>query len=140
MKTWDLTQKTPTEPLGNEVPTESVRVYNEETGKWEQKQQIKLVDDLEALRVRIDANLQIIKGELDDPQQGVDYFGIILANTPLQMKVQEISRVVMNIPGVSSITLTEAKQNPKTSTLSMRFLIQSVYGELDYNKSFEVGA
>lgn len=125
MRTWDLTQKTPTSN-GNELKLEFG--------------QIKLVSDLDALRVKIDSNLQVIKGELDDADKGVDYFGIVLSNTPLQMKVQEISRVVMDIPEVASITLLDAKQDPRTHVLTLHFLIKSVYGDLDYNKAFEVTA
>ena len=123
MKSWYLTEKTPTSN-GNDLTT--------------QFGQIKMVEGLEALRARIDAELQIVKGELQDPEAGVDYFGIIMANVPLQMKAQEITRVVMNIPDVQSITLVGATQNKQTHTLNMRFLIQSTYGSIDYNKDFEV--
>lgn len=123
MKSWYLTEKTPTSN-GNDLAT--------------QFGHIKTVEGLEALRVRIDAELQIVKGELQDPEAGVDYFGIILSNVPLQMKAQEITRVVMKIPDVQSITLVGATQNKRTHALTMNFLIQSTYGTLEYNKDFEV--
>lgn len=122
MKTWYLTPKTPTDN-GNDLTSE----YGV----------IKTVTDIEALRVRIDAALQVIKGEVDDFSQGVDYFGIIFSNTPISMKVQEISRVISSIEGVKSLTFVDAVSNKRTQTLSFYFTINSVYGDFNYDTTFE---
>lgn len=99
--------------------------------------QLKLVEDLEALRVRIDAALQIVKGELDDPTQGVDYFGIIFSNTPMSMKIQEITRVIMLQDGVENVEFTNASFDKRTQTLHFEFHIYSVYGDFDYDRTFD---
>lgn len=122
MNTWNLTKKTETDP-GNDVYSE----YG----------LISMSSDLEALRTVIDANLQVIKDEVPDSTKGVDYFGIIFSNTPLQMKIQEITRVISNIDGVNDVYFLNATQNPRTHTLTMSFQIQSVYGVLEYNKNIE---
>lgn len=119
MKTWDLTQKTPTDN-GNDV-TMSDGV-------------IKTVTDLEALRVRIDSALQVIKGELQDPNIGVDYFGIILSNTPIPIKVQELCRVINSLDGVKSVTYESAVLNKVTGVLTFKFTVHSVFGDLQYEK------
>lgn len=122
MKTWYLTKKT--EPDGgNNLTTKDGY--------------IKMATELEALRVRIDAALQVVKGELSDPSLGVDYFGVIMSNTPLNMKIQEIARVVNSIEGVKSLQFNRAEIDRNTGTLEMFFTIQSVYGDLEYNKTFE---
>lgn len=98
--------------------------------------QIKLVEDMEALRVLINAELQIVKGELDNPTRGVDYFGIILSNTPISIKVQEITRVIKSVPGVKDVTFNNAMLDKKTQILTFSFTIQTVYGDLEYDKAF----
>lgn len=122
MKTWYLTKKTDPDGGNNLVSQDGY---------------IKMAADLEALRVRIDAALQVVKGEVDDPNLGVDYFGIIMSNTPLSMKVQEIARVVNALEGVESLQFERAEVNRVTGTLEMYFTIKSVYGDLEYNKTFE---
>ena len=122
MKTWYLTKKTDLDD-GNEMVA--------------QNGYIKMASDLEALRIRIDAALQVFKGEVDDPSVGVDYFGIIMSNTPLSMKVQEIARVVTALEGVESIQFEGAAIDRTTGTLEMNFTIKSVFGVLEYNKTFE---
>lgn len=122
MKTWYLTKKTDPDG-GNNLTT--------------QDGHIKMASDIEALRVRIDAALQVVKGEVDDINLGVDYFGIIMANTPLSMKVQEIARVVNSLDGVESLQFNRAEVNRATGTLELYFTIKSDYGELEYNKTFE---
>ena len=140
MKTWYLTEKTPTDN-GNDLTSETaVRVVkNESTGEQTTVEYkiIKTVSDIDALRVRIDAALQVIKGELDDATQGVDYFGIILSNTPISMKVQELSRVIKSIDGVTGLTFDNAIMDKKAQTLSFYFTIYSAYGEFSYNTTFE---
>lgn len=122
MQTWTITQKTDTDN-GNDVKAEFGI--------------ISIDSELEALRTQIDCNLQTIKGEVEDDAKGVDYFGIVFSNTPLSMKIQEITRVISNITGVQDVYFLRAEQDPKTYQLSLYFRIQSVYGTLDYNKNIE---
>ena len=122
MQTWTLTQKTDLD-TGNDVSAK----YG----------LISISSDLEALRTVIDANLQTVKGEVPDDNKGVDYFGIVLSNTPLSMKIQEITRVISNINGVESVFFVKAEQDHKTRNVKLYFNIQSVYGTLEYNKSIE---
>lgn len=122
MQTWTITQKTPTSN-GNDVKA----IHG----------LISVDSDLEALRTQIDCNLQTVKGEVPDEDKGVDYFGIVFANTPLSMKIQEITRVISNIEDVDAVYFLKAEQNPKTHELSLFFKIQSVYGTLEYNKNIE---
>lgn len=122
MKTWYLTKKTDPDG-GNNLTT--------------QDGYIKMVTDIEALRVRIDAALQVVKGEVSDPNLGVDYFGVIMSNTPLNIKIQEIARVVNNLEGVESLQFNRAEVDRTTGTLDMFFTIKSVYGDIEYNKTFE---
>lgn len=119
MKTWDLTQKTPTDNGNDVATTEGV---------------IKVVEDLDALRTRIDAALQVVKGELQDPKIGVDYFGIILSDSPLPLKVQELCRVINSIEGVKSTTYESAELNKETGVLTFHFTIHSVFGDIEYEK------
>jgi len=95
---------------------------------------------LAALRTRIDAALQIIKGEFDDTTQGVDYFGIIFSDTPLSMKVQEITRVINLIDGVEKVEFKNYSFDNKTQTMTYYFTIYSTYGQFDYNSLFDISA
>lgn len=122
MQTWTITQKTDVDP-GNDVTSE----YGI----------ISISSDLEALRTQIDCNLQVVKGEVEDDTKGVDYFGVVLSNTPLSMKIQEITRVISNIEGVENVYFLKAEQDPKTQNLKLYFQIQSIYGVLEYNKNIE---
>lgn len=122
MSTWNLTKKTETDP-GNDVYAE----YG----------LISMSSELDALRTIIDANLQVVKGEVPDETKGVDYFGIIFSNTPLPMKIQEITRVISNIDGVEEVYFLKAEQDHKSQDLKLYFKIQSVYGALEYNKNIE---
>ena len=122
MKTWNLTEKTPTDP-GNDVSL----AYGT----------IKMDSDLNAIATAITSNLEVIKGEVDDTEKGLDLFGIILSNTPLQMKVQEISRIINNVDGVMSSKFTGATVDRKNSSITFTFEIESVYGTLDDEKTFE---
>lgn len=99
--------------------------------------QIKMARDMEALRSQIDSRLQIVKGELDDTSIGVDYFGIIFSNTPISMKVQEITRVILSIDGVEDVTFERVEFDKRAQTFSFYFTIYTVYGTIDYNKTFE---
>lgn len=119
MKTWDLTPKTLTDS-GNDTTLE----YG----------QIKVDTDLEALRVRVDAALQIVKGELQDATAGVDYFGIVLSDTPIPIKVQELCRVINAVEGVKSTTYESATLDKQTGVLTFHFTIHSVFGDLEYEK------
>lgn len=99
--------------------------------------QIKMANKLDALRIRIDAALQIVKGELEDETQGVDYFGIIFSDTPLSMKIQELTRVIKTIDEVLEVRFVKAETNVKTNTLSFFFEIESVYGGFAYDYALE---
>lgn len=122
MQTWNLTKKTDND-TGNDVYAEYGIISTS--------------SDLEALRTIIDANVQVVKGEVPDDTKGVDYFGIVLSNTPLSMKIQEITRVISNIDGVNDVYFLRAEQDHKTHTVSLYFSIQSIYGVLEYNKNIE---
>ena len=122
MKTWNLTQKTPTDP-GNDVSL----AYGT----------IKMDSDLNAIATAITSNLEVVKGELDDTNKGLDLFGVVLSNTPLQMKVQEIARVINGVDGVLSSKFTGATVDKQKSNITFSFEIESVYGTLDYEKTFE---
>lgn len=110
---------------------------NNENALQLQYGQIKLAKDLEALRVRIDAALQVVKGELDDASAGVDYFGIIFSNTPISMKVQEISRVILSVEGVEDLSFNNVEFDRKNQTFKFYFTIYSIYGEIQYDKIIE---
>lgn len=99
--------------------------------------QIVLANKLEALRNRLDAELQVIKGEVDDTTQGVDYFGIIFTESPISLKVQELCRAMHNIDEVQDIKFLRAEADKKKDTLKFYFEITSVYGVLSYDKEFE---
>lgn len=99
--------------------------------------QIMMKQELEALRVRIDAALQVIKGEVDNEAVGVDYFGIVFANTPISMKVQEISRVILEQEGVDDVEFENAVVDRVTGSINFSFTIYSVYGDFEYDKTFE---
>lgn len=120
MKTWYLTPKTDTSN-GNDVELGENGV-------------IKMVSDLEALRCRIDAALQIIKGELQDKTVGVDYFGIVMSDTPMPLKVQELCRVINTVEGVKSVEYNSGFLDQRTSKLTFNFTIHSVYGDIEYEK------
>ena len=116
MKTWELTEEDELQLAHGEIM---------------------MKQELEALRVRIDAALEVIKGEVDDETVGVDYFGIVFSNTPISMKVQEISRVILLQDGVDDVEFNNAVVDRRTGALHFSFTIYSVYGEFDYDKTFE---
>lgn len=135
MKTWGITQKTALDTVGNEVVTEVNKEVIE--GVVEESTVIAVQEGLEALRSQIDCNLQVIKGEVEDETAGVDYFGIIFANTPLAMKVQEITRVIMRCQDVNTVKYERCEIDRAHNSMTFYFTIESVYGELEYNKTFE---
>jgi len=135
MKTWGITQKTALDPVGNEVVTEVNKEVVE--GVVEESTVIAVQEGLEALRSQIDCNLQVIKGEVEDETAGVDYFGIIFSNTPLAMKVQEITRVIMRCEDVNTVKYEKCEIDRVHNSMTFYFTIESVYGELEYNKTFE---
>ena len=94
-------------------------------------------EGLEALRTQIDCNLQVIKGEVPDEEAGVDYFGIIFANTPIAMKVQEITRVIMRCEDVNTVKYDKCEIDRVKQSMTFYFTIESVYGEFNYNKTFD---
>ena len=121
MKTWYLTPKTPSDN-GNDVISE----YGV----------IKQVTGIDALRVRIDAALQVFKGELQNEDLGVEYFGIIFSGVPLQLKIQELSRVIRSLDGVESVEFDSASTNADND-LNLNLIIKTVYGDIQYNRVFE---
>ena len=121
MKTWYLTPKTPTDN-GNDVISE----YGV----------IKQVTGIDALRVRIDAALQVFKGELQDESLGVEYFGIVFSGVPLQLKIQELSRVLLTLEGVESVDF-ESASTSANNDLNLTLNIKTVYGDIQYNRVFE---
>ena len=100
---------------------------------------IDTVDNLKALRVRIQNALQTFKGELEDNEQGVDYFGIMLREgiSPVY-KLQEFKRVILNVSGVSSIENSGYQQDKRTGNVTYIFIIKSIYGELTVDQTVEV--
>lgn len=100
--------------------------------------QIAMANKLDALRVALDSALQVIKGELEDTTQGVDYFGIVMSNTPLSLKVQEITRIIRQNEEVEDVKFLRAEVNKKENTLKFYFDITSIYGQLSYDNSFEI--
>lgn len=100
--------------------------------------QIAMVSKLDELRVALDSALQVVKGELDDSTQGVDYFGIILSDTPLSIKVQELTRVIQNNTEVKDVRFLRAEVNKKENKLTFYFDITSIYGDFSYDNSFEI--
>lgn len=121
MKTWYLTPKTPNDN-GNDVISE----YGV----------IKQVTGIDALRVRIDAALQVFKGELQNEDLGVEYFGVVLSGVPLQLKIQELSRVIRSLDGVESVEFESASTNADND-LNINLTIKTVYGDIQYNRVFE---
>lgn len=111
---------------------------NEENNLSLEHGQIKLVNDAEALRTRIDCALQVVKGEVDDKNLGVDYFGIIFSDTPINMKIQEIARVIKNVEGVKEVEFSKAEFDKEKQSFRFYFSIISIYGEFDYDKSFDI--
>lgn len=134
MKTWGITKKTPTDN-GNEIVIDNNSVTV--SGVTTTSKVIAVESDLEALRTQIDCNLQVIKGEVEDETAGVDYFGIILSNTPLAMKVQEITRVIMRCDGINTVKYNRCEIDRLHNSMTFYFTIESVYGEFVYDKTFE---
>lgn len=134
MKTWGITKKTVTDN-GNEIVVEENTVRTDNTTITSKV--IAIQEGLEALRTQIDCNLQVIKGEVEDETAGVDYFGIIFSNTPLAMKVQEITRVIMRCEDVNTVKYQRCEIDRAHNSMTFYFTIESVYGELEYNKTFE---
>ena len=100
--------------------------------------QIDVVNKLDALRVALDSALQVVKGELDDSTQGVDYFGIILSDTPLSLKVQELTRIIKQNSEVQEVLFLRAEADKSKNQLTFYFDITSVYGPFMYDNSFEI--
>lgn len=134
MKTWGITKKTAIDN-GNEIVIEQNSVH--EGNATYTSKVIAVREGLEALRTQIDCNLQVIKGEVEDETAGVDYFGIIFSNTPLAMKVQEITRVIMRCEDVNTVKYNKCDIDRVHHNMTFYFTIESVYGELEYNKTFE---
>ena len=98
---------------------------------------IVVANKINALRNRLDAALQVVKGELDDTSLGVDYFGVIFTDSPISLKVQELCRVMRQIDEVQDIKFLRAEADKKNNPLKFFFEITSIYGVLAYDKEFE---
>lgn len=100
---------------------------------------IDTVSTIYALRVRIQNALQTFKGELQDKDYGVDYFGIMLKEdiSPIY-KLQEFKRIIQGVTGVLSITNAGYKQDKKTGMVTYIFDIKSVYGDFTIDQSVEI--
>lgn len=99
--------------------------------------QIETVDKLNALRSRIQSALQTFKGETEDEDFGVDYFGIILENVSPAYKVQEFKRVIESLDGVYSVEDCDYSQDKKTGIATYSFTIKSVYGNINIDQQVE---
>lgn len=99
--------------------------------------QIQVVSALKALRIRIDGALQVVKGEIEEEGIGVDYFGVIFSNTPLSLKIQEITRVIKTIDEVQDVKFLKIEIDKKKSQMAFYFEITSIYGDFLYDYTFE---
>ena len=99
---------------------------------------ITTVDKLNALRSRIQSALQTFKGETEDPDFGVDYFGIILENINPSYKIQEFKRVIESLDGVYNVEDYNYRQDKKTGVVTYSFTIKSVYGNISIDQTIEV--
>ena len=99
---------------------------------------ITTVDKLRALRSRVQSALQTFKGETENPDFGVDYFGIILENINPSYKIQEFKRVIESIDGVYNVEGYDYKQDKKTGTSTYSFTIKSIYGNFSIDQTLEV--
>ena len=92
---------------------------------------INVNSDVDAIANRITSNLQTIKGELDNPDTGVDYFNIIFSNTPISTKVQELTRVIQLVDGVTDVKFLDYEL--KDQVYTFHFFISTIYGPIDYS-------
>lgn len=95
-------------------------------------------DKVRALRSRIQSALQTFKGETEDVDFGVDYFGIILENISPVYKIQEFKRVIESLDGVYEVDGYDYKQDKKTGIFTYSFSIKSVYGNISIDQTVEV--
>jgi hypothetical protein len=94
--------------------------------------------DAKSVVQEIENELQLIKGELDDENRGVDYYGIIFSNTPINMKVAEFVRVIQMNPYVKEVTMTKFTKDPKTGTAHFSFTMNSIFGDLEVIQDVEM--
>jgi len=99
---------------------------------------ISIVYDSKAIRNKIDNALRIIKGELDDPKIGVDYFNIIMAKTPISMKVQELVRVINSVDGVKETLFNKVNYDAQRQVYNFYFTINSIYGDINYETNIDL--
>lgn len=117
MRNWELTEENDLSLTGGEITT---------------------VDKLLALRSRIQSALQTFKGETEEEDFGVDYFGIILENISPVYKIQEFRRVIESIDGVYNVEDYSYEQDKKTGSFTYSFTIKSVYGNISIDQKVEV--
>lgn len=117
MRNWDLTEDNDLSVTNGKITT---------------------VDKLRALRSRIQSALQTFKGETEDEEFGVDYFGIVLENINPAYKIQEFKRVIESLDGVYDVEDYDYKQDKKTGSVTYSFTIKSVYGNISIDQTVEV--
>lgn len=117
MRNWELTEN-------NDISIKNGRIIT--------------VDRLNALRSRIQSALQTFKGETENVDFGVDYFGIILENIDPSYKIQEFKRVIESLDGVYNVEDYNYKQDKKTGSVTYNFVIKSVYGNISIDQTIEV--
>jgi hypothetical protein len=94
------------------------------------KKRLVMASDADSVSQEIESELQLIKGELDDQNRGVDYYGIIFSDAPLALKVQEFTRVIKTNPYVKDVITTNIIPDKTDEKLKFEFVVQSVFGEL----------
>lgn len=116
MRNWELTDDNDLSLTGGEITT---------------------VDKLLALKSRIQSALQTFKGETEDENFGVDYFGIILENVSPAYKIQEFKRVIESLDGVYNVEDCDYSQDRKKGIATYSFTIKSVYGNINIDQEVE---
>lgn len=98
---------------------------------------ISVDSDMKALADSIDCALNTLKGELDDPDAGVDYYNIVLSNVPMSMKIKELTRVIYNIEGVKDVTYVSSEVDNLNGVLRFVFSVDTVFGTMEYTKTID---
>lgn len=96
--------------------------------------EIRIKSKMECLADRINAVLSTIVGETDDITEGVDYYGIVFAKTPISLKVVEFTRAIKTVEGVDDVQFVGCRTNPRSGVWTFIFDISSIYGNLKVEK------
>lgn len=101
---------------------------------------IDIVQNLRALRSRIQSALQTFLGEIQEEKNfGVDYFGVILQNIHPSYKIQEFKSVIESISGVYGVEDYGYKQDLNKGIITFTFTIKSIYGNINIDQSIDMG-